>query len=317
MIIAVTKSINSFSGSPLVFNMQDLATSSFCLKEDGLKLIKFLNYHCIEISKETLIELQSTYPVVETHFSYINLGDIFIYIATEVNWETINILWALRSSLDKIVSLRRVISNNEDNKITLYQYQQLSNEYLQKLSNFKVTDSPYFNALRFLSSCKLLKIKTKITNKKIAMYFDNVKLGNNSEGQLLYNQIIVIIDGEGLIDGFLLYFNDFAFSSYWNLPIILHPYLSVGCAFNQSLSFINRNDISYAEAIRDTVQNYTPNSGIKSISSILLDFQVLRKLWYGLKDSVDEKELNKFIFTEFNHRTEILTEITSPDDIKF
>lgn len=321
MIIAVSKSINNLAGNQLEYSMQDLATSALMLREDGLKLIKFLNYHCVEISGATLQELQANSKIIEARFSYVNLGDILIYITSDViDWEVINILWVLRSSLNKEKGLKQILSENEDVKLSLFRYKQTLDDYQGELSRFApFKESGYFNSLKFLSSCKALNIKAKTISDKIAMEFEDVKLGNDKEGYIYYNKIIVFLNSEGLIDGFNLIFNDFGYSSYWGLPVVMHPYLTVGYCFNQSLSFLNRNDASYAGALQDTIISYAPNSGIKTVNQILVDFQTLRHLWYGLKDNIDSKELSKVIFKELTIRTEIINESrpNTEDELKF
>lgn len=220
---------------------------------------------------------------------------ILVLFPDVINWSTLITAYALSHSTTIDESLIQEIKDSlEFTKLNLQTFLLQKDKYESDLKEHKYN---LFRPLEFFDAEKLVlefedkADSVKIVSNKVVVSYKNIKIGNDVDGYLTYNDIIVFIS-KFRIDGFLLRFDNFDYSSYWNFPIILHPVLSVPYGRNNILEFIPANNYSiFAEVITETVKD---NSN--SMAVIIEDFQMLRKLWNQNKVSItDRLELSKAI----------------------
>jgi hypothetical protein len=302
--VLVTEGMTSeYLGEGITFSHSQLAQSSIMLKESVRNLDRFLSFNCKVISHDTLQELLREVPQLTTS-EFLKWEDKLIVFCSnpDVTWEDINRLWVLANSLDFTTGIKRVITFNENAKMKMavirMKVEQLRIEILHAVNNNKDVLN-YFNHNRFMAECKKQKILMSVVKGTVCMEFKIIKLGNESEGFIIYDKIFIFVR-DWHIDGFLLRFSDFDFSSYWNIPYILHPYLSVPYGYNHHLQFLPENSYEvYVRAIADEVTKYFPETGFKQVRAIVTDFQELRKYYNGLKYKTENRsELSKLIFNE-------------------
>lgn len=306
--IAVTEKANHIQGFPLTYSRRDLAFASYYLSERVTALKNFLDLNCRIISNEALQEELSTAPQ-RTLSNLILWKEQFIVfdMFEEVTWETIILLYSLFTSLTKEKTFSDVIAYIEQKKIdnaivtdALTNLRMKVREEARK----RIELVPYFNYKEFIKEANKIKgdfkVRAKQWGSKVAMEIDDVKLGNDKEGYIIYNKIVIFLNRWEL-DGYMLRFTEFDFSSYWNFPhVILHPFLEVPLCRNSCLMWHNPQHYKeFAEMIYESATEYGEHQGNRFVEDIVQDFQVLRKLWNSNRYEISNRiELSKAIFSE-------------------
>lgn len=313
LIIAVTEKANHLQGLPLKYSQRDLAFASYYLSERVQTLKNFLDLNCRIISEGTLQEELTTAPL-RTSPNLILWEEQFVLfdMFEKVTWETVIFLYALATSLTKEKTFAEVIAYVEQRKVTdaivadaIYNLR----EKVRNEARKKIELVPYFNYKEFIKETNKIKgdfkVKARRWGSKVAMEIDNVKLGNEKEGYIIYNKIIIFLN-DWQLDGYMLRFTEFDFSSYWNFPhVILHPFLEVPLCRNDVLMWHNPQHYKeFAELIYSIATEYDEYQGNESVQNIVQNFQILRKIWNGNRYEAENRlELSKMIFSEFSQET--------------
>jgi hypothetical protein len=306
---------------------ENLAISAYILKENINVLKKFADNHIrILVQEQIGLNLMSEKPRgISANFVFWSnekflLVEPFLFKSSEngLSWEELSLAWILFNTTTDLLNEVFIKSVNdigatrmlliEQNMEIAGLYSKMIEVRQKKIGAKYGVD--YFNVSKFLKSCKDQKIKAKvISNGKVLLSYQDIILGNDKEGKIIYNNINILVY-DWRIDGFNIRFKDFDYSSYWNLPFItLHPYLSVPYCFNQLLTWLNWQDYDdFAESINIAVTQYHSESGIKYIRDIVDDIQELRKIWNNLRTDIelisDRKRLSKKIFETYGQNLE-------------
>ena len=283
----------------LEFASRDFAISSICLNESVVTLKAFAK-QCLVIDDKELTRLLST-PTTEIKKEYIiwEDGNVVIF-AKYANWMLLNMLYALHSvPIPSSKMYQKVIAFNESRSMEMALYSNTMKVFEQKLTvhinNFYSEQIPYFNARKLVRLAKAMDINASQSKDKVLFRYKNVKYVS-VEGSIFYNEIFIFIK-DFKIDGFMLRFDAFDFSSYWNIPVILHPFLAVPFGFNSHLDFLPpQNYQAFAEAIHKMVTAEIEGVGFKDTRALIQDFQDLQRMWAGNKMRALERiELSKLI----------------------
>lgn len=279
---------------------RDLAISSFCLGEDVKTLRRFISRCEIITQKDVEAILRNT--SLKFRFSKESITwdtGLIYYSPSKINWEAINILYVMWVSKVDEEALNRLYYFNEQKNATLLLYSQSVYQAQSDLAfhkaNFFGQPLEYFNVKRFVRLAKRKKISCHQRDEKIILSFKGVTL-QNSVGSITYNKIVIVIK-DGKIDGFFLYFNDFDFSSYWNIPVLLHPFLAVPYGYNGHLGFLPPQSNSlFIESLVESVYKVPDEGATNSLSNIISDYQQLRKIWASNKEKFNDRlKLSKTI----------------------
>lgn len=298
MIILVTNR-RGHKFKSLDFTSRDLAISSICLNESVVTL-KLFAKHCLLIDNKEVARLYQK-PTIEVTKELIIWEDGNIVFFTKyIDWRILNVLYGLHSiPTPSSKMLRRTIAFNESRSMEIALYSETLKAYQQKLTghilNFYSEQLHYFNARKLVRIAKVLKIDASQTQDKVLFKYKDVKYATE-EGSMFFNEIFVFIK-DFKIDGFMFRFDDFDFSSYWNIPVILHPFLAVPFGFNSNLDFLPpQNYGAFAEAVDKMVRADIEGTGFKDMRELIQDFQDLRRIWAGNKMRAKERiELSKLI----------------------
>ena len=292
---------NTYKAKPINFTSEDLAISSLCLGEE-IKLLEKFSKKCFELDEVTYNALLLNNEA-EFNSTYVKISNQIIIFIDLLDWEALNLLYTLDNVSNKLEIIKEVKAFNEDRRLTMLVYKQETEELLAKMYKAKIEwqpTIPFFNIQKAVREFRKVGFKIKIRENKILLTLTNVKIGNDYEGYLIYNNIHLFIK-DFTIDGFLLRFDNFDFSSYWNIPFILHPFLSVPHGFNNKLAWIPKQNYTlFAQSLYELCTNYSVNEsnqiGFLSIAEIISHFQDLRILWNGNKFKItDRLKLSKAI----------------------
>lgn len=281
----------------ITYGLKDLAISSICLRERVTEL-EFFVKRLVQLS-DAEYNILMTSETIRITKDYVLFKDGTLLVFTDsLDWKTLNILYGLYNSSDKEETLKEIKSFNEVKNLDLITYSHTLEKFQLEALSFRksfVNELEFFNTNKFLRELKNRDIKAELYNNKVKILFENVKLGNEHEGYMSYNSIILFIKSFS-IEGYMLRFDNFDYSSYWKIPVILHPYLSTPFGFNNCLEYLPPNDYkTFVDALITLVKNYH-NTGYKTLTQIIEDFQDLRILWNDLKSrSEDRIELSKMI----------------------
>ena len=139
---------------------------------------------------------------------------------------------------------------------------------------------------------KKRSIKAYAHKEYVICEFNRVKLGNETEGYIIYNKIIVILKRLA-IHGYMIRFHEFDYSSYWNTDVLLHPHLqlkSYGKVFELG---------KFARELKKMVRKYDQENNLISVSKIIDTFQAKRMTYGSMKFFVrDRTELSKKLFNK-------------------
>lgn len=283
---------------------KDLAISSICLNESVITLKSFIK-KCVYIDLLELTRMMKK-PTSSVKKEYMIWNDGSIVLLTHSpsalpNWETLNMLYSLYSVTEVSYKFfQKIVAFNESRSMSMALYRKEKEDYHIKITNhilnFYSEQIHYFNAKKLVRLAEAVGVNASISDDKVLFRYKDVEL-QSLAGTLFYNEIFVFIK-DFQIDGFMLRFKDFDFSSYWNIPVILHPFLSVPYGFNNHLDFIPpQNYAMLIEAITEMVKVKMGEAiGFKEPKLLIQDFQDLRRIWAGNKMLAKERiELSKTI----------------------
>lgn len=287
-------------GSPLELSEGDIAESALCLRESARVLKLFLK-KCRVITLEELQALAIKHPprrdkITSTKISLNGIGTV--YIIPELNWQGLNLLYALATSPTTDVS--SVERFNEQRVLNFSIYRARINALHQEitaLSREKREVIPYFNIDKFRRACRKQKIKTSIqSDSSVLLEFPKVTIGDEEWGKVKYERIFVFVK-DWMISGYVLRFKNFDFSSSWNIDgVKLHPYLDTPYNFNHTLTWISAQSYEdFVWSIKDSVHchNYK-GGGFITISELVESVNEMRYIWNQLRDdNLGRKELSK------------------------
>lgn len=218
------------------------------------------------------------------------------------DWEYINFIYPLLVGQEKIGIISRIVSTNSRIKTELRYHNmillQLRSELNKKSEDLYWKTVIFFDPEEFRKALKKYRIKSSIFEDKIVLEFNNIKIGNDEEGYIIYTKILLFLK-DWKIDGFMFKFKNFDYSSYWNLDIILHPYLEVPLGFNEVLTWLPANEYNiYVQSLVEMVTQYMPTSGRDAtLKNTITRFNKYRKLWNTLRyDYKTRLELSQAIF---------------------
>lgn len=292
--------ISNEDNDTVVFPMRDLAIASINLKETITNL-EFFARRLVVLSEAEYSILMTTQT---THISkdYITFKDGTLLVFVEsFDWRTLTILYGLFNSSDKNETLKEIKSFNELKHLDLVTYSHLLEKFQLEVLQFRkgfVNELEFFNANKLIEELRKRNVHAELYNNKVKVLFENVKVGNEHEGYMTYNNIILFIKSFA-IDGFLLRFDNFDYNSYWKIPVVLHPYLNTPLGYNNCLEYLSPNDYSgFANFLINNIKEYH-GTGYKTMTRIIEDFQDLRILWNDMKArSEDRIELSKMIIKQ-------------------
>jgi hypothetical protein len=307
MIKGSTKTIHD----PYDASAVAIAIASHYLQFEPIKSIKeSLAYAGKPFQTDDKLEFRSGRLVAKHKEIYLFAFEDSLFLKTGRNltqWQEIMLIHVIKASTSgaMVNNFYSIISYLDEvsRDITKFKLVNASakRSYEDYLKASITTMTPFFNAQRMLDSFKKKRIKSWEHQGKIICEFNSVKLGSKQEGFLIYNKIYIVLVGYR-IDGFLFKFAEFDFSSYWNIPIILHPKLWMPITFiSSNANFIDTDQ--YAMSLKKLVRSYSKEDPrcYKSIPEIIEDFQSRRKLWATNRFLVkDRTSLSKLIFTEGN-----------------
>jgi hypothetical protein len=255
-----------------------------CLIIDQTELSRLLIKPTLEVKKEYIIWED---------------GNIALFIKYG-GWNVLNMLYAFHSvPVPSAKMYQKVIAFNESRSLEMGLYDNTMKIYTRKLTihnlNFYSEQLPYFNARKLVRLAKAMGINASLNGEKVLFRYKDIKYASK-EGSIFYNEIFVFIK-DFQIDGFMLRFDAFDFSSYWNIPVILHPYLATPYGFNSHLDFLPpQNYQAFAKAIDRMVIGDLEGTGFKDIRLLIQDFQDLQRIWAGNKmRAIERIELSKLI----------------------
>jgi len=297
MIILVTNR-RGHKFKSLEFTSRDLAISSICLNETVVTLKAFIK-KCLIINQAELNRLLIK-PTAKIEREYIVWeDDNIVFFAKYTNWEILNILYTFYS-VPKVSreTLQGVISFNESRSMEIALYSTTLRNFKHKLVehvlNFYSEQHHYFNANKLIRLAKAMGIDASLVDDKVLLKYKNIEY-TSAIGSIFYNEIFIFIKNFQ-INGFMLRFKDFDFSSYWNIPVVLHPYLLVPYGFNNHLSFLPPQDYkAFIYGVNDMIKGGS-EAGLTTLQLIIQDFQDLRRIWGSNKMRAKERvELSKLI----------------------
>jgi hypothetical protein len=278
----------------IIFSERDYAISAYALQENIQVLKRFVkDYGFIPLDEEAFTQLMSSGEAKEVNKYYIVLRNKIIFFVEELNWKSLNIIFSVFNALNRKKALESALEYNLNISSTLAVLKAKHEEVIREVDKAREELNKaikFFNLNKFLQICSNESIETKVTANNIILKFKDIQF-DCAEGSIFYNQILVEIK-DLKIEGYVLKFNDFTYSTYWNLPFKLHPFLDVPYGRNNFLAFMPHND--YATFIRELKSCViAPNGEGRDIIQTYLDLQ---KLWGIYKDEyTDEMELSKKI----------------------
>ncbi len=231
------------------------------------------------------------------------LWDNKIVISKELrDWEYINFIYPLLVVNNKLEVIKRITSVNNAIKTDLQYYNiklvQLRSEIIDKSEDIYRHTIEFFDSEEMIKSFKKLRVKVSLFEGRVVAEFNNIKLGNDEEGYLMYRKIFLFIK-DWKINGYVYNFKNFDYSSYWDLDIRLHPYIVTPYGFNEVMTWMPKHDYNmYAKALVEMTTLYMADSGTNGgLHNIIKSFNQYRKLWNGLRYNYNNRtELSQAIF---------------------
>jgi hypothetical protein len=254
------------------------------------------------IDSDTLVRLLPKTPLPKfVNKNLVLWEDKFAISVVNLNWETLNVVIALSGSLNRVESYNKIIDRNLQVKQDIMYLSVQLQEISARINEFQGRQSyDYFDKLLFRQILRKKKIKSAIKDDKIVINLSDIKIGNNAEGFIIYNNIYLYISQWNILDGYSLHFNTFSFSSFWDIDdVVLHPNLFT--PYYIDMPVIETSYETYADNLVSISKglDYSSTSPI-SITTIIRNFNRYRRIWNGLKDPREEPTLNayKAIFTQ-------------------
>ena len=257
------------------------------------------------VDEETISNLTATPP-----FPYYIKNDIILWedmFITRVNgflnWECLNILIGLSGSIIQLRYYKDILDMNmqiqQDMMYLSVQLSEISakiNAFTRKKSKFN-----YIDILLARQILKKKKVRSSIhRNGRLVIDLPNVKIGNDREGYIIYNNIYIYISKWGTIDGYILQFNNFSYSSFWKMQdIILHPFLFE--PYYMKMPYLETSQEAYIDNLVSLAKG-EPYNDLElhpvPIDNIIKDFNIYRRIWNGIRDPrlEDSMESYKKIF---------------------
>lgn len=276
---------------------KDYAFSSKFLSISVVEIKRRLNhiYPIDEKDVQTLVTVPP-FPLIANKNIVTWLDGSFIIFTpnSNIDFPILNLIIALQGSNNKEKIFKEISAlNSKISQDMMY----LNSYVLQYADNIrkvaeKYRDVPYFDYLMFIQALKRKRVKYSTYGKGIYLIFNNIKVGSDQSGYILYNKIHLFMD-EWSIFGFNFEFTNFDYSSMWGIEdIVLHPHLTT------IYNFIGDDYNLFVDNIIYNVKEYRFDTAILKMSYIVDNFNKYRKLWNSLKNSIsDRNELSKTMFT--------------------
>lgn len=290
----------TYAGNSIDFSIKDYAVASYRLRVNQ-KSLKNLDIRILD--NETYQDIINFYPPDNIGGKYYLRKNKYYLIFF------VNAIDKYKILMKAYVMDKTLTPKEESDKLDAYFYeiQQNLSLYNTKFQQLVAAQKElkkengrfyFFNADNFMNKVRTKGYKASIYKDLASIEFNNIKVGNENEGYLLYNKIIIFIKNFK-IDGYLLRFEHFDFSSYWNMDeVSFHPNIQLPYGYNEQLSYLPEDDMDmYVESLISLVKDYKRNNG--RMKSIIEDFNLCRKLWSSLKyDIEDRRKLSKAILKE-------------------
>jgi len=234
---------------------------------------------------------------IETHHSYILIKEdkkfediIFFYKIDKLNWEVLCGAYILFNSFAKQrdALYEEYLNYVRIERISQVQYQKKLEDFKKELISYNDNGIRFFNHKKFHNV--LRKNKTKLFHvsyddeaKASIITFKNVELGNEEQGIIKYEKIILYIQDWSIIR-YKLVFSDFIYDTkdVELSKIILHPYLKLMSLYPLH-EWIKLGDYeSFGLFLFGLVTEYKDNKtieGIIPLSEIIKNYFDLRYLW--------------------------------------
>jgi len=208
----------------------------------------------------------------------------YAFSTVNISWETLNIIMALSGNSNKIEAYNSMIDKNIKVKQDIMYLSVQLQEISARINEFNKSQVyEYFDQTLFRQILRKKKIRNTISNGKIVINLSNIKIGNDSDGYIVYNKVKLYISKWNVLDGYSLHFNNFSYSSFWNIKdVVLHPTLYT--PYYLGLPII---DISY-ELYIDNMLNIAmgkSKDSIISIPNIIRNYNRYRRIWNSIKDT--------------------------------
>jgi len=306
------KPVNSM-GEPLSLNLKDLAKSSLMLREEVKTLQHFVENSVNIITEETFQIMLREIPLITKRF-LICWEDKFILITDLNGWELLNTAYAMYKTPNaaKEQVHNDTIAFNENYKLEIAAATIVMNQLKEKHRNLIKQaiwkrSINYFDADKFMtafrqrinSSDQKAKYSYNKETGEITLEFENIKIGNEAEGYVVYHKILLFLTGWN-ISAYILRFNNFDYNSCWGVPVTLHPALSIDTFTTERIDEILDDYNSYVNAIFENIYKYDPSNSFQTIEKIQERLFILRKLWNQLRYKETKRiELSKMIFNNY------------------
>lgn len=282
--------------------LKDLAIASYILNTPAGYLKGFLN-GCSIISKEDMQKLVAEKFVDKTiqKEAVLFKDGTFCIHSDSLNYVSISIAYYLNHSLSSdITELKEVLTNFSMSFALINDKADIAYREIGKLYEDTKRQFLFLNKRVFERECKRYKIKVEQFEDFLHLHFDNVSIGNEKEGYVNYNSIIIHLK-EFKITAFTLRFDYFDFNSKWGFDFVLHPQLRPSVlpyGRNESLDYIPFDYSVFVEALNNMVRcpNYDAKHSLSNIKAITDTIIGMKKLWSNIRIRTNDKyELSKEI----------------------
>jgi hypothetical protein len=284
------------------FSERDYAISAYALQENITILKRFVRENgFIPLTDEAYGQLMSSGEAKEVTKNYILLKNKMIFFIDNLDWKALNIIYSVYNAFNRKEALQCVLDYNFNISTSFGVLTAKYREIIKEIDNTRNEFSKsikFFNLNKFMQICSNEGIDAESTPSGIFLKFKDIQL-DYIDGSIIYDKIIVCVK-DLMIDGYVLEFSNFSYSSYWNLPFKLHSFLDIPYGKNNYLAFLPQNDyITFVRELKSAILSTADNSD--NIVSTYLDLQ---KLWGIYKDEYkDNIQLSKRIN---NEKAEIL-----------
>lgn len=281
------------------------ATSSLNLKTPIKTLKKFTKR--INVSK-SIPEAYMEDRVLYTDNVHVFWDSMFsVFYAHKPDWYLLNKLFIMDATGDYHRGKEIAFQLNESVRVqynrTMATMKTLRNAVVAVEGYNSLGIPQFFNVKECVRLARRHKFKAWHHTDKAFLELRNVNLGDKQSGYMIYNKIIVVLK-DWKIDGFLLRFNNFDYSSYWNIEAIVHPrLLTPFCHMDFGMTIASRqSDMDgFLLALKDSITEHRPARYIKSLPEITQGFMRYRSLWATHRFLTNDRtELSKEIFSKKN-----------------
>lgn len=249
-----------------------------------------------ELMEDRVRYTDNTHVFWETRFS--------VFHAHKPDWYLLNKLYIMDATGDYHKGKDKSFEINQKVRIEFQKQQALMKtlrDSMIAIEGFYSAGVPqFFNVKECLNIARRkYKFKGWIHEDKVFLELRDVHLGDNSSGIMIYNRIIIVLK-DWKIDGYLLRFNNFDYSSYWNMEAIVHPRLLAPYCymdFGMTIASKQSNMDAFLETLKTSITEYIPTRSLKSLPEITNDFMRYRSLWATHRFLTNDRtELSKEIF---------------------